>query len=65
MIESGLTFLNYLLKYKLINELYIFKSSRKLRKNGENNDTLSHLKKIKPKLLTINLINDKLLKKEF
>ena len=65
LIESGLTFLNYLLKYKLINELYIFKSSRKLRKNGKNNDTLSHLKKIKPKLLTINLINDKLLKKEF
>ena len=65
LIESGLTFLNYLLKYKLINELYFFKSSHKLGKNGKNNDTLFHLKKINPKLLTINLINYKLLKKEF
>lgn len=65
LVESGLTFLNYLLKYKLINELYIFKSSYKLGKNGKNNDKLYHLKKINPKLLTINLINDKLLKKNF
>ena len=65
LVESGLTFLNYLLKYKLINDLYIFKSNKKLGKNGKNNDTSSFLKKIHPKLLKINLINDKLFKKNF
>ena len=61
LVETGLTFLNcFLLKYKLINDLYIFKSNNKLGKNGKNNDTSNFLKKIHPKLLTINLINDKL-----
>ena len=36
LIESGLTFLNNLLKNKLINDLYIFKSGHKLGKNGDN-----------------------------
>ena len=64
-VETGLTFLNCLLRNKLINELYIFKSETKLGKNGKNNDTLKYLKKISTKLLTINLNGDKIFKKEF
>ena len=65
LIETGLTFLNNLIKNKMINDLYIFKSNKKLGKNGKNNDTSKYLKKIHPKLLTINLNGDKLLKKNF
>ena len=65
LVETGLTFLNSLIKNKMIHDLYIFKSKKKLGKNGKNNDTLNYLKKIHPKLLTINLNGDKLLKKEF
>ena len=65
LVETGLTFLNNLLKKRLINELYIFKSNNKLGINGFNNDSVKYLRKISPKLLTINLNGDKLLKKEF
>ena len=37
LIETGLTFLNYLIKNKMIHDLYIFKSNKKLGKNGKNN----------------------------
>ncbi len=63
--ETGLTFLNVLLKNKSINELYIFKSNKRLGRNGKNNDTKKYLKNISSKLLTINLNGDKLFKKEF
>ena len=65
LVESGLIFLNYLLKNKKINGLYIFKSNEILGRNGVNNDTTRYIKVISPKLLTINLNNDKLYKKEF
>tara|TARA_B100000963_G_scaffold347456_1_gene353802 strand:+ start:425 stop:1498 length:1074 start_codon:yes stop_codon:yes gene_type:complete len=65
LIETGLTFLNNLIKNKMINDLYIFKSNRKLGKNGKNYIAPSYLRKINPKLLTINLNDDNLLKKEF
>ena len=65
LVESGLTFLNTLLRYNSIHELYIFKSDKKIGKNGQNNDTNKYLKNIAPKLLTINLNGDKLFKKEF
>lgn len=64
-IESGLTFLNSILKYKVINELYIFKGFNKLGRNGRNNDTVKYVKKYLPKILTINLNNDKVFKREF
>ena len=64
-IESGLTFLNTLIKHKMINDLYVFKSSNKLGKNGKNNTTENYLKKISTKLVKINLMNDILYKKEF
>ena len=65
LIETGLSFLNSLIKYKMINDLYIFKTNKKLGKKGKNNNTTNYLKKIHPKLLTINLNGDILLKKEF
>ena len=65
LIETGLTFLNTLIKYKIVHELYIFKSDKKLGKNGKNNTSSGYLKSIRPKLLTINLNGDNLLKKEF
>jgi diaminohydroxyphosphoribosylaminopyrimidine deaminase / 5-amino-6-(5-phosphoribosylamino)uracil reductase len=64
-VETGLKFLNKLLKNKNINELYIFKSNKKLGKNGLNNDTPKNIKKNISKLITINLMGDKLYKKEF
>jgi diaminohydroxyphosphoribosylaminopyrimidine deaminase/5-amino-6-(5-phosphoribosylamino)uracil reductase len=65
LVETGLTFLNNLIENKMIHNLYIFKSNKKLGKNGKNNNTSNYLKKIRPKLLTINLNGDNLLKKEF
>ena len=65
LVESGLTFLNYLIKNKIINDLYIFKTNNNLGKNGKNNDTVSYLKKNFPKQVTINLNGDKLFKKNF
>ena len=65
LIESGLTFLNSLFKNKTIHDLYIFSSDKKLGKNGKNNASIKYLKKIYPKLLTINLNGDNLFLKEF
>ena len=36
LIETGLTFLNNLIKNKMINDLYIFKSNKKLGKKGKS-----------------------------
>tara|TARA_B100000963_G_C22509798_1_gene617793 strand:- start:1 stop:1065 length:1065 start_codon:yes stop_codon:yes gene_type:complete len=63
--ETGLTLLNHLIKNKLINDLYIFKGSKKLGKKGANNVPNIFLKKILPKLVTLDLNGDKLFKKEF
>ena len=65
LVEAGLTFLNNLIKNKMIHDLYIFKSNKKLGSKGRNNDTSNYLKKIHPKLLKINLNGDNLLKNEF
>ena len=65
LVESGLTFLNNLIKNKIINDMYIFKSNKKLGKYGQNNTTSRYLKKISPKRLKINLDGDNILKKEF
>ncbi len=65
LVEAGLTFLNNLIKDKLINDLYIFKTSFNLKKKGKNNTTMKYLKSISCKLMSINLDNDKLYKKEF
>ena len=65
LIESGLSFLNNLLKNKVLQNLFIFKSDYKLGKNGSNNDTAKYLKALTTKLVKINLNGDKLFKKEF
>ena len=65
LFETGLTFLNTLIKYKLINDLYMFKSNKMLKKKGKNNCSLKFLKRISLKQIPINLNNDKLFKKEF
>ena len=65
LVETGLTFLNSLIKKSLINDLYIFKSNIKLKKNGKNNASLKFIKNILLKPIPINLNNDKLYKKEF
>ena len=64
-IECGLTFLNFLIKNKVLNELYIFKSNKKLGKYGLNNDKSIYLKKIFPKLQSTIIKDDQLVKKTF
>ena len=64
--ETGLTFLNSLINFKLINNLYILQNNLKLKKNGLNNASLKYLKKIKlNKKINVNLNNDNLYKIEF
>ena len=65
LIETGLSFLNTLLKKNMLHDLFIFKSNKKLRKNGNNYVTTKYIKKNLGKLLTINLNGDNLSKKEF
>ncbi len=63
LIESGLTFLYKLFKFKLINNFYIFKSSKCLKKIGKNNIKVNFLKKLKlNNEIKVNLKNDKLFK---
>ena len=63
LIESGLKFLNELIKFKLINELYLFQSNILLRNKGDNNANLKLIKKLKfGKSLKVNLQKDKLFK---
>lgn len=63
LIESGLIFLNKLLKDKLIFNLYVFKSSNKLGKNGLNNSSIKNIKNLKfLKKIKVNLDGDELYK---
>ncbi len=48
-IESGLTFINFLLINNFLNNIYIFKTSSNLNNNGFNNASNKYLKKIKLK----------------
>ena len=63
LIESGLVFTNELFKFKLLNNLYIFKTNKNLNINGINNGSVEFIKKIKlKKNINVNLINEKLYK---
>jgi len=63
LVETGLTFLNELLKNKLIFNLYMFKSSTKLGRNGFNNSSVKLIKKFNnKKKIKVNLKNDQLYK---
>ena len=63
LIESGLIFLDNLLKNKLIFNLYVFKSPIKLGKDGLNNGSVNLIKKFKIfKKIKVNLDGDELYK---
>ena len=51
------------MNFKLLNNLYIFKSDKKLKKNGFNNIKISGLSKLSvSRRIRINLNNEKLYK---
>lgn len=49
LIETGLTFINFLITNKLIHNIYIFKTNFDLKKNGSNFSSNRLIKKIKLK----------------
>ena len=60
-VESGLSFLNFLVLNKFINNIYIFKSDIKFKRNGINFATNKIIKKIKlNQRVRVNLFNDSL-----
>jgi len=64
--ETGLTFLNSLIKYRLLNNLYIFQNKESLKKSGYNNNSFEYLKKFKlKKKINVELNDDSLYKIEF
>ena len=64
--ETGLTFLNSLFNYKLLNNLYVLQNNISIKTNGFNNSSSKYLKKIKlNKKIIINLNSDNLYKKNF
>ena len=66
LVESGLIFLNKLLKENLIFNLYVFQKSSKLGRNGKNNTSNKLLKKLTlKKKVNVNLSGDKLYKIKF
>ena len=63
LIESGLVFLNTLLKYKLIFNMFVFKSTIHLFNKGSNNTTNLYIKKLKlNNKIKVNLDKDYLYK---
>ena len=65
LVESGLTFMNFLINNKLINEIYIFKTRFDLNKYGLNSSSNKLIKKIKLKnKLKVNLGDDAVYKEK-
>lgn len=66
LVESGLVFIVKLFKFRLINDLYVFKSNTLLKKNGYNNVNTKFLKNLVLKnRIKVNLKNDNLYKIRF
>tara|TARA_B100000945_G_scaffold233674_1_gene189982 strand:+ start:195 stop:1289 length:1095 start_codon:yes stop_codon:yes gene_type:complete len=62
-IESGLTFLNFLIKNKFLNNIFIFKSNKSLKKLGINYSSSNIVKNINLKnQINVNLFGEKLYK---
>ena len=62
-VESGLTFLNFLIKNKFLTNIYIFRSNKYLRKLGINYSNPNIIKKIPLKnSINVNLFGDKIFK---
>ena len=58
-VESGLTFMNFLMKSNFLSNIYIFKTNLNLNKNGINNSSNKLMKRIKLKnKLKVYLEND-------
>lgn len=65
LIESGLTLLNFLIKNKFLNNIYIFRSSSILKNFGINYSSPKIIKKINLKNpINVNLFGDKLYKEK-
>ena len=63
LVETGIIFLNILLKFKLINELYVFKSSKSLKNTGINNSDIKFIKRFSlNNQIKVNLDGDNLFK---
>ena len=63
LVESGLTFLKSIINYKLLNNLFIFKSNKNLGSLGKNNIPNIFLKRLNyKKKINVNLNEDKLFK---
>jgi len=64
-VETGLTLLNFLILNNFLNNIYIFKSSKRLNKNGRNYSKPNIIKKINlKKPVNVNLFDDKLYKEK-
>jgi diaminohydroxyphosphoribosylaminopyrimidine deaminase / 5-amino-6-(5-phosphoribosylamino)uracil reductase len=64
-VESGSTYISQLLKYNLVQNLYLFKSSKNLDLNGKNNSSVFFIKKVKiskRNKVNVNLNGDSLYK---
>ena len=46
-VEAGASFMSQLVKFNIIENLYLFKSSKKLLFNGRNNCNIIYIKKLK------------------
>ena len=63
LVEAGLTFINRLIEFGLISDLYIFKSCKRLKRNGYNNSKMNFIKKInRTNKIDVNLLGDTLFK---
>ena len=63
LLESGLGLLNFFIKNKFINSLYLFKSNNKLNSNGKNNYSNKIIKRYNlKKKIKVNLYGDELFK---
>ena len=65
LVETGITFLNKILKYNFVENFYLFKSSLNLKSKGSNNSSSYYLKKFKltkKNKIKVNLKDDNLYK---
>ena len=63
LLESGLGLLNFFIKNKFINSLYLFKSNNKLNSNGKNNYSNKIINRYNfKKKIKVNLYGDELFK---
>ena len=63
LVETGLTFVNFLIKNKFLHNLFIFKSNNLLKKNGINYANNSQIRSIRLiNRINVNLVGDNLYK---